>query len=256
MSKAFVGRAIALVGIVCSLLALGLPYAAGSHYVDDGTSFAFLLVLLSLASWFTSEVGRDLLAASFGAAAFGFFLFGWAVAAFDSLGRLGSGAWLGLCAMLIPIGAVVAAPAGEPARARARRNSARGLGLPVCTVALALVVVGIWLDATSGGTSYWNASSSGHAIGIVMLALVVLNVVLIGGPAHVAMTDLGHLDLLVAAVTFGFVETGLVTTAFREFGSLGAGAWIEACAGILLMVGMTMQRSTVTATVPATAPAS
>ncbi len=64
-----------------------------------------------------------------------------------------------------------------------------------------------------------------------MIVLVVLNVVLLGGPAHLPMPNLGELDVLVAATTFGFLEAGLVSTAFEEFGKLGAGAWIEAAGG-------------------------
>jgi hypothetical protein len=252
-----VGRAIALGGIVCGLLALGLPlYSLGGHYADDGTTFGFLLVLLSLASLFPSEVGRDLLVAAGGAAAFGFFLFAPATAAFDELGLLGAGAWLGLCTALIPIGLLVAArrerPPGAPERSR---DSARGVGLPVCTVGLALAVAGIWLDADSSGPSYWNASSSGHAIGILMLVLVVLDIVLVGGAAHLALPDLGDLDVLAAAVTFGFLEAGLVATAFENFGALGPGAWIEACAGILLMLGVVLVRARASADLPVAVPA-
>jgi hypothetical protein len=252
----FVGRAIALAGIVTGLLAVGLPYAPGSRYADDGTVFAFLVVLLSFASWFTSDVGRDLLAAAGGAAAFGFFLFLPATAAYDSFGVLDSGSWLGLCAVLIPVGALVARRAGPtPTAPGTRRSAARGLGLPVCTAALVLVVVGIWLDIASDGPSYWNVSASGHAVGILMLVLVALNVVLIGGPAHLTVPDVANLDVIVAAVTFGFVEAGLVSTAFEDFGALGTGAWIEACAGVVLMVGVLQLRSGSNAPVPAAAPA-
>jgi hypothetical protein len=86
-----------------------------------------------------------------------------------------------------------------------------------------------------------------------MLVLVALNVVLIGGPAHLSMPDLGDLDVLVAATTFGFIETGVVATAFDDFGALGIGAWIEACAGVLLMAGVVMLRSGARAPVPAAA---
>ena len=242
MSKAFVGRAIALVGIMCGLLALGLPIFPGFRYTDDGTVFAFLLVLLAFASLFPSEAGRDLQVAAGGAAAFGFFLLLPATAAFDRFGVLDSGAWLGLCTVLIPLG-LLTASWSEERPAHSRQDLRRGAGLPVCTLALALLVAGIWLDANSAGQSYWNLSSSGHAVGIVMLVLVALNVVLLGGPAHLAMPDLGDLDVLVAATTFGFVEVGLVSTAFEDFGSLGAGGWLEACAGVMLIVGVSMMRS-------------
>jgi hypothetical protein len=69
--------------------------------------------------------------AALGAAAFGFFLYVPAVFAFDSLGLLGAGAWLGLCTLLIPLGVLVAAPSSfEPVSRRrgpdvlTRRSSA------------------------------------------------------------------------------------------------------------------------------------
>ena len=88
-----------------------------------------------------------------------------------------------------------------------------------------------------------------------MLVLVVLNVVLLGGPAHLPMPELGDLDVLVAATTFGFVEFFLVSAAFEDFGPLGVGAWLEACGGILLMLGVIQLRSGARAQVPAAAPA-
>ena len=91
-----------LVGIVTGLLAVGLPYTTGSRYLDDGTQFAFLVILLSLASWLPADVGPPLFGAAAGAAAFGFYLFIPSTAAFDSFGYLDSGAWLGLCTVLIP----------------------------------------------------------------------------------------------------------------------------------------------------------
>jgi hypothetical protein len=238
VSRGLLGRAIAIAGIVAGLLAVGLPFASGARYVDDGTAVAFLLVLLCFASWLPAEIGRDLLGAAAGAAAFGFFLFLPATAAFDQLGLLESGAWLGLCTVLIPIGALVGWSAErEPGRARAARPLS-GLGLPVTLAGLVLIVVGIWLEAVSDGATYWNNSSSGHAVGILMLLLVALSILLIAGPAFAPIPAIGNLDVLVVAATFGFVEFGLVASAFEDFGSMGAGAWVEACAGVLLVVGV------------------
>ena len=237
------GRAIAITGIVSGLLAIGLPFASGSRYVDDGTTLAFLLVLLSFASWLPAEIGRDALGAAGGAATFGFFLFVPALASFDHLGDLGAGAWLGLCTALIPIGAFVSwagrRGSGEPAPAR---RFARPLGLPLAFAGLVLAVVGIWLDAASEAGSYWNLSSSGHAVGILMLLLVVLNAGLLAAPTFAPSANVGNLDLLVAAATFGFVEVGVISTAFGNFGSLGAGGWLEGCAGALLLIGVVKLR--------------
>ena len=240
MSPGLLGRAMTIAGIVTGLLAIGLPYASGSRYVDDGTTVAFLLVLLSLASWLPAEVGRDLFGAAAGAAAFGLFVFIPSSAAFSQLGYLDSGAWLGLCTALIPLGALVMWSERESGDRQSQTSI--GIGLPVVLAGLALIVVGIWLDAASGGPSYWNISSSGHAAGVLMLLLAALNAVLVAGPAFVPMPTLANLDVLVAAATFGYVEAGLISTAFEDFGSLGTGGWIEACAGALLLLGVLQTR--------------
>jgi hypothetical protein len=208
--------------------------------VEDGTTAAFLVVLLSLASWLPAEVGRDLFAAVAGAAAFGLLLFLPSTAAFSRLGELDSGAWLGVCSALIPIGALVIW-SEHPLPARPTRTLSE-IGLPMALAGLVLLVVGIWLDAPSGGPSYWNIASSGHAAGILMLILAAVNAALIAGPAFVPKLSLGNLDILVAAATFGYIEAGLISTAFEDFGGLGTGGWIEAGAGVLLLGGVLQLR--------------
>ena len=176
---AMLGRVVVLAGIVTGLLAVSLPYADGARYVDDGTTAAFLIVLLALTSWMPAEVGRDAIGAVAGSVAFGFFLFLPAIAAFDDLGRLDAGAWLGLCVVLIPAGALLTSRVDEQIRIE------RDLGLLTATAGLVLVAAGIWLDASSDGPSYWNLSSSGHAVGLLMLVLVAGTALLVGAAAHV-----------------------------------------------------------------------
>lgn len=238
MSAAFLGRGLVLAGIVAGLLAVSLPFADDSRYVDDGTTAAFLIVLLSLTSLLPAEIGRDLPAACAGSAAFGFFLLVPATYAFDSLGRLEAGAWLGLCTALIPIGALVvlAADAATPAPAR----FASGPGLLLGTTGLLLVATGIWLEFIKGlGPSYWNLSSSGHALGLLLILLVVVDAPLIAAAAH-SSARVGHAALLAASATFGLTVFGVVSAAFDGFGALGAGAWVEAAGGTLLLVGIVL----------------
>ena len=251
MSTAFLGRGLVIVGIVAGLLAVSLPVTDGARYVDDGTTAAFLIVLLAFTSLLPAEAGRDLVAAAAGSAAFGFFLFIPAVFAFDDLGRLDAGAWLGISTALIPIGCLlVFATDGTAASAPAIE---RGPGLLVSTVGLVLVAVGIWLDAGSDGPTYWDASSSGHALAVVLLVLVVADAALIAAAAYPAVQT-GHLALLAAAVTFGYTVFVVVNAAFGDFGTVGAGGWIEACGGVLLLGGFVVagpSRSPVAAAVPA-----
>lgn len=240
MSTGLLGRGLVLVGIVTGLLAVGLPYTTGSRYLDDGTQFAFLVILLSLASWLPADVGPPLFGAAAGAAAFGFYLFIPSTAAFDSFGYLDSGAWLGLCTVLIPVGALVVWAAEKPAAPHV--HDTRSVGLLVSTVGLALITIGVWFNIGTHGPTYWHLASSGHAAGLLMLVLVVANALLIGAPAHSSMTA-GNLDVLVAATTFGYVEVAWISAAFNGFGSLGAGSWLEACGGLLLIVGVLVPRS-------------
>lgn len=241
MSRVSLGRALAIAGVVTGILAIGLPYASGSRYLEDGTATAFLLVLLSFASWLPAEVGKGLLTGAAGAAAFGFYLVIPASVAFDSLGYLESGAWLGLCTALIPLGALVMPRAEREVGAVESRWEATGIGMLLGTAGLALIAVGIWLHVGSTGPTYWNVSSSGHALGLLLIVLLVVDVALLAGP--VGLTARARdLAVLVAATTFGVVEFAVVSAAFEDFGSLGAGAWIEACGGALLIAGMLRPR--------------
>jgi hypothetical protein len=231
------GRATAGVGIVCGLLALGLDIGGGGRYVADGTTFAFLVITLSLASHFPAEIASDARGAALGAAAFGFFLFIPAVLAFDKLGYLRAAGWLGVCTALVPLGYVIVrmAEGGHSGTARSlSRHAHRDPFLLVTTAGVALIVVGVWFKTGSGGPSYWDAS---HTLGILMLLLAALNVLLaVGAPAS------SDAALLVAATTFGLVEFGWIESAFTSLGSLGTGGWLEAIGGLFLIVGIVAAR--------------
>jgi hypothetical protein len=223
-----------LAGIVAGLLAVSLPFADDSRYVDDGTTAAFLITLLALSSLLPADIGHDLPAACAGSAAFGFLLIGPASQAFDSLGRLGAGAWLGLCTVLVPIGALVVLAADGPVAA-----IGRGPGLLVGTVGMVLVVVGIWLDFASIGPTYWNLSSSGHVVGLLLIIFVVANAVLIAAAVHSPLR-VGAASMLVVSTTFGFTAFAVIDFAFGGFNYVGAGGWVEAAGGTLLLGGVVL----------------
>jgi hypothetical protein len=228
MYTSLVGRGAILIGLTCGLLAISLSFVSdGSvRYVDDGTTAAFLIVLLSLSSWFPAEVGTGRFCIAIGGAAFGFFLFLPTLLAFDHLDSLGSGGWLGLCTVLIPVGVVFAEPAEPSPRSRGLREAIGLLGI-------VLLVVGIWLPFESGGPSAWNESASGHALGLLMLLLAVLDALLL------VVTGLADLQLMVAAASFGLLAAPVIISAFDQLGTLGAGAWLQACAGVLILVSST-----------------
>jgi hypothetical protein len=258
MTVGLVGRTIAYVGIIVGLLALGLPYVSSggdvARYVEDGTIFAFVVVTLAYASYLPAEIGRDMTAAAVGCAAFGFYLFFPAYLAFDRLGYLGSGSWLGLCTILVPIGALIVR-SGEPEHGAAAPPAALGTPAQGATaLGLILILAGIWLPSGSGSDdqSYWDLSTT---LGVLMLLLVLASAGL-AWATQFGTGAAGDLALLVAATTFGLVEVAFVSSAFEDFGSLGSGAWLETIGGLLLIVGVaSLRRAAQPVHAPAATPA-
>jgi hypothetical protein len=66
-----------------------------------------------------------------------------------------------------------------------------------------------------------------------MLLLAVLDAALLVAPG------LADLQVLTAAATFGLLGAPVIISAFDQLGTLGAGAWLQACAGVLILVGAT-----------------
>ena len=247
MSASLGGRALAAVGVIAGLLAVALDLlssgASTARYLDHGAVAAFLIALLSFASYLPAEVGFDTAAAAAGSAAFGFYLFVPGLFAFNQLGALGAAAWLGLATVLVPIGwAIVRALEREPRAAPSPpATSAELLRDPIRAQAfagLAMIVAGIWLPAASGGATYWDGSSSGHALGLLMLLAVIANLAVLA-PGIAVAQDTG---LLLAAGTFGLVEAELVESAFDHLGSIGVGGWLEAAGGLLLIASVVAVR--------------
>ena len=234
MTSALVGRVVAAVGIVCGLVAIGPALVSGAggalHYADHGFDIAFVIGLLAYASYLPAEVGQDTAGGLAGTAAFGFFLFVPAALAFDQLGSLGSGGWLGLCTVLIPVGAVIVRVAERGEGVGPALRAPRDLRGPAMLPAIALIAVGIWLPVESGEPSYWDASASGHALGIVMALAVVALLVAIAMPKRLPADALDY----VAAATFGLVEAEFVHAAFNDLSVLGSGGWLEAAGGIVM----------------------
>jgi hypothetical protein len=253
MSGALAGRALAAVGIVAGLLAVALDLISGggstSRYVDNGAVAAFLVVLLSFASYLPAEVGLDTGAAAAGTAAFGFYLFVPGLFAFNHLATLGAAGWLGVATALIPTGwAIVRVLEREPdttSRPSSAAKPAVALRDPLLApvaAGLSLITAGIWLPALSGSASYWNASFSGHAVGLLTLLAVALNLAALAAPFAAGIAIRQDVALLVAAGTFGLVEAELVLSVFNRLGSLGAGGWLEAAGGLLLIAGIVAMR--------------
>jgi len=242
VSRTLAGRGVAAVGIAAGLVALGLTLVrfggTSAHYADRGAAFAFLLVALSFASYLPAEVGRDTPAAVAGTVAFGFYLFSPAAVAFNQLNLLGAGGWLGLATVLVPLGALMVR-SGEHATdeqrspVEARRDPLLGLA----ALGAVLVAVGVWLPIFSGEPSVWNASASGHALGLLVLLAAVLNGVVLAGQ-FVSGAISRYAALLVTGASFGLLVAPFVDNAFSSLDSLGAGSWLLAIGGLLSFGGL------------------
>jgi hypothetical protein len=237
MNQAQTGRAIAAVGVVLGFVAIWTDIYSGlgtsSTYSDDGTVLVFLLIALILSAA-QLAAGRQIGAAIAGSAALGFYLFIPATAGFDKFGYLGIGSWLGVCTVLIPLGIGYSLMS---VRGPVNRPSLESAAPAIC--GRILCIVAIWLTALDGRPSFWNLSSSGHALGLLMLIIVVV------GAALGAMLTFGSATraaadwlLILAAVTFGLFSALLIGNAFGEFGRLGTGGWLAAAGSIVLLIGV------------------
>jgi hypothetical protein len=244
LEKRKIGEAVAAVGVVLGLIALwaGVLDGVTGTYSKDGTFTAAMIILLGLAACclaasLLGSANLDLVAATAGGMAFGLFLYVPAIVAFSNLDRLGSGAWLGICAGLIPLGA------GFAHFAASRRSAAKALAAnpatAVAAIGLVLIVAGIWMEvADKSGVSYWNGSSSGHALGLLMLLLAIASALLIVLAVRSQSGCLADLALIVACITAGLAMTEGVGDAFGAFNVMGSGAWMELFGGLALLIGL------------------
>ena len=253
MTAGLAARAVAMVGVILGLLAVGLDLisagGATSHYLDHGVVAIFTIALLSMASYLPAEVGFDTAGAAAGTAVFGFYLYVPAIFAFNHLGTPGAGAWLGLGTLLIPIGWAILRRVerghGEQAAAPAPPDPATAARDPLFVLSISgliLMAAGIWLPVVTDGPSYWNASYSGDALGILLLIAVLANAATLLLPLVSARRVSADRVLLVACASFGLAAAQWLESAFDHLGSLGTGGWIEGMGGLLLLGGVVAMR--------------
>jgi hypothetical protein len=253
MTVGLAARAVAMIGIILGLLAVGLNLiSAGgttSHYFDHGVVAVFTIALLSMASYLPAEVGFDTAGAAAGTAVFGFYLYVPAIFAFNHLGTPGAAAWLGLGTLLIPVGwgilrRVEGGHAEEPPTPPSRdpAAAARDPLFALSVSGLILMAAGIWLPVVTDGPSYWNASYSGNALGILLLIAVLANAATLLLPLVSAKRVSADGVLLVACASFGLAAALWLESAFDHLGSLGTGGWVEGIGGLLLIGGVVAMR--------------
>ncbi len=248
MGRRKIGELVALVGVVLGFIAIWTKAIENSSakYADDGTVMAAAIIILGLAaccllaSLLLGKANLDLTAAVAGAAGFGFFLYQPSIMAFKYIDKLSWGAWLGLCAVLIPLGAGAAA-------FWHRRSDAKAPGVTLWTLAaavgLVLMLIGIWSElADKSGVTYWKASYSGHALGLLLLLLVIVSAVLIAAAVNSRKAELADLALIVSSIAVGVAVAQGVHDAFGSFSRMGTGAWLELFGGLVLLISLTVSR--------------
>ncbi len=233
---AALGVVLGFVAMFVDIVSLG---DSGVEYSDDGTILAFLLVTLiatalALAASLAGRENLEPVAAVAGSAACGFFLLIPAAFGFNHFDVLDSGAWLGVCTALIPLGLWLSLSSRSGPLARMR--------IEVATTAIAgrvMCLVAIWLTAESSiDVTYWNIVDEGRALPSLMLVLV-LGGAALGASTLVAPTRFAVDGVLIlGAVTFGLYGAEVIQTAFNNFGDLGAGAWLGAAGGTVLLIGV------------------
>jgi len=244
LGKRQIAELVAVVGVVCGVFALFLVWGFGLlKYSNDGTFLAAELVLLGLAagclagSLLIGKAELDLIAAVAGAGAFGLYLFEPARHAFNALGFLNAGAWLGVCTGLIPIGA----GAAQLWHGRSK-NKTPGVNLWTAGAAagLVLIVVGLWssIEKDPRFITYWNASFSGHALGLLLLIIAIVSAVLIAAAAISRKAELADLALIVSTVLAGLAANEGVSDALGSSGSMATGAWLELVGGVVLVLAL------------------
>jgi hypothetical protein len=247
-----IGEIVAAVGVVLGLMALWTAaiktkYTGGVtvKYADDGTVEIVGIVILGLAACcliasFLGKADLDLVAAVAGAAAFGFLLYQPANLGFKHFGWLGTGAWLGVCAGLIPLGAGAAHLWQKRSNAKA---AGLNLGIVAAAIGLVLIVAGIWMKVSDGSdVKYWDLSQSGHALGLLLLLLAIVSAVLIAAGVNSRKAELADLALIVSGILAGVAVAKGIHDAFGSFGNMGSGAWSLFIGGLLLLLGLIASR--------------
>jgi hypothetical protein len=235
-----IGAVLAATGIGCGFVAiwsgsvLSVPGGGGANYWSDGTQGGLLLILaclsaLSLVGWVLFHRRSLVLAlATTGSLLFGIYLFEPITASHP-----GSASWLGLCTGLIPLAALMIAPAPQ---------ASRRLSLPLEGIALvslggfAALVAGLWLEVLSFGVA-------GHKLGAVLLVLAVVAIAFLAAPL------VGEPVPFTAPTVFAGTASGLTlflpsVAAFDAFDLLRNGVWVAGAGGLVLVASATALAAT------------
>jgi hypothetical protein len=245
------GEIVALVGVVVGLVAVWTTFyvhpvsKAALKYADDGTIIAAAVIVLGFVACcllvsLAGVANLDLVAATAGAIGFGFLLLKPAQFAFQSLSLLEAGAWLGVCSGLIPLGAGYAHFVS--ARAADSKPPRVNLGTALVTAGFAGLAIGVWFAIEKGTVSYWDASTSKHALGFLMLGAVAVSVLILVLAVVMKNGLVADLALIVSGISVGLAVAVVILKAFGSLGQVGTGGWIELSAALALLLGLVAMR--------------
>jgi hypothetical protein len=238
-----VGGLIAVTGVVCGFMALWTPLLHRTlltvNYNSDKSVAIFVLIML-VAVLVELYKGDDGTAMVLGAIIFGFFLFVPAVWSFDRLGQLGSGGWLGLFTLLIPIGALVVR-GSERSAATSIGRLERSTIVPVA-IGLVLCLLGLLARAETSPNyrGFWAMQNPGHTLEYLILILCLL----------IAAFAIAALVATERAMVFADAARFLAATvcglglflpacyAIVYVAYLPLGGWLEGIGGLALLGGI------------------
>jgi hypothetical protein len=240
-----IGAVLAATGIVCGFVAVWSGSVlsvsgGGASYWSDGTQGGLLFILacisaLSLVGWVLFRRRSLVLTlASAGSLLFGIYLFEPITASHP-----GSASWLGLCTGLIPLAALMSAPA--PQASPWPSPALKGVAL-VALGGFATLLTGLWLEVLSfglyEGSTYWSFGSAGHKLGVVLLALALVAIVFL------AALLLGEPVPFTAPTVFAGIASGLTlflpsVAAFDAFDLVRHGVWVAGGGSLVFLASAT-----------------
>ena len=246
------GRALAALGIVFAFLGIWITAIEvsgfGVTYWDtDGTLGWFLLLLACLAvlllvlAFATGKPVYDFALAAVGGVMLGMYLFFPATLAGNRWGWIGTGGWLGICSILVAIGALVAYFSARRDRLAERvvltQRARTALG--VAALGLVIVVVSLFLDVERGreGGTYWNVPGGGHSLGYLFLIVIVVTLAALAAGAAGGVAAGMLVGAVAACVLFALSFYIIVGDAFNQLDNLDIGGWLGFVGGVLAAGG-------------------
>lgn len=215
-------------------------------YWDDGTTGGLLAALCLFSALL---LAADVLRPGRGASAlavvalvlFGLYLFSPVGLAFDQLGEVRAGGWLGVAGgALLAGGAHLRLPSGSralPLGAIPRLAAVAGAGLAIAGIFSDVLDLGPEARALGYHVTYWDFPPAGHSFGIFLLVLACVALAMLALGWAMRGTEADGIAAAVSFLLVGFALRVPLAAAFDGLDSLGPGAWLALGGGALAAAG-------------------